>query len=139
MRRGEAIYSDACASCPLLKGVGQSRVFAPLAGNAVVQQSDPAGLAHLILAGSRTAPTATRPSALSMPSFAWKLTDPQIADVSTYIRNSWGNQAQPVSARQVADMRRRLGLKTVHLTDNSGDRPTPRVGASNPGRPATQP
>jgi len=139
MRRGEAIYSDACASCHLLKGVGQSKTFAPLAGNAVLQQSDPTGLTHLILAGSRTAPTSTRPSPLSMPSFAWKLTDQQIADVSTYVRNSWGNQAPPVTARKVADMRKRLDLKTVRLTDNSGDRPAPPAGRSSPGRTATQP
>lgn len=139
MRRGEAIYSDACASCHLLKGVGQSRTFAPLAGNAVLQQSDPSGLTHLILAGSRTAPTTTRPSALSMPSFAWKLTNQQIADVSTYVRNSWGNQAPPVTARKVADMRKRLGLNTVRLTDGSGDRPAPRAEGSSPGRTATQP
>lgn len=136
MRRGEAIYSDACASCHLLKGVGQAKTFAPLAGNSVVQQSDPTGVMHLILAGSRTAPTATRPTALSMPSFAWKLTDRQIADVATYVRNSWGNQAPPVTAGKVADMRRRLDLKTVRLTDNSGDHPS---NLSSPGRTATQP
>ena len=136
MRRGEQIYSDACASCHLLKGVGQSKTFAPLAGNAVLQQSDPTGVMHLILAGSRTAPTATRPSALSMASFGWKLTDHQIADVSTYVRNSWGNQAPPVTAAKVADLRRRLDLKTVRLTDNSGDHPAK---ASGPGRTATQP
>ena len=137
MRRGEAIYSDACASCHLLRGVGQSKTFARLAGNAMVQQSDPTGLTHLILAGSRTAPTATRPSPLSMPSFAWKLTDRQIADVATYVRNSWGNQAPAVTASKVADMRRKLGLKTVRLTDNSGDHPS--NAAASPGRSATQP
>jgi mono/diheme cytochrome c family protein len=121
MKRGEAVYSDACASCHLEKGVGQARYFPPLAGDAVVQQADPAGLAHLILAGVRTAPTTTRPSPLSMPSFAWKLSDQEIADVSTYIRNSWGNHAAPVSASQAAKMRKALDLQTTHLTVNSGD------------------
>ena len=32
-----------------------------------------------------------------MPGFADKLTDPEIADVITYIRSSFGNQAAPVS------------------------------------------
>lgn len=139
MRRGEAIYSDACASCHLLKGVGQSRTFARLAGNAVLQQSDPTGVTHLILAGSRTAPTPTRPSALTMPSFAWKLTDRQIADVATYARNNWGNRAPPVAARNVADMRRRLDLKTVRLTDSSGDHPAPPADRSTRGRSTTEP
>ena len=121
MRRGAAIYSDACASCHLENGVGQPRYFPPLGQDAMLQQADPTGLEHLILAGSRVGATATRPSPLTMPSFAWKLTDGEIADVSTYIRNSWGNRAAPVSASKVRDLRRRLGLVTVHRTVNSGD------------------
>jgi mono/diheme cytochrome c family protein len=121
MRRGAAIYSDACASCHLEGGVGQPRFFPPLGRNAMLQQADPAGLEHLILAGGRIAPTLTRPSPLAMPSFAWKLTDQEAADVATYIRNSWGNQAAPVSASQMHAMRRRLGLQTVRYTVNSGD------------------
>jgi mono/diheme cytochrome c family protein len=124
MQRGAAIYSDACASCHLENGVGQPRFFPPLGHNAMLQQADPTGLEHLILAGGRVGPTATRPSPLTMPSFAWKLTDAEIADVSTYIRNSWGNRAAPVPASKVRDLRRRLDLRTIHYTDNSGDRVT---------------
>ncbi len=122
MRRGEAIYSDACASCHLDNGVGQSKLFPPLGKDAMLQQPDPTGLEHLILAGTRIGVSASRPSPLGMPSFAWKLTDQEIADVSTFIRNSWGNQAAPVAASGVADLRKKLDLRTVHLTDNSGDR-----------------
>ena len=121
MRRGAAIYSDACASCHLEQGVGQPRYFPPLGKNAVVQQTNPDGVLHMILAGTRTAPTLARPSPLSMPSFAWKLTDQEIADVTTYMRNSWGNRARPVSADRVTALRRKLGLKTSVLTQNSGD------------------
>ena len=38
-----------------------------------------------------------------------------------YIRNSWGNRAAPISATAVAEVRKRLDLRTVHLTMNSGD------------------
>jgi len=122
MRRGAAVYSDACASCHLENGVGQPRFFPPLGHDAKLQQADPTGLEHLILAGGRVGPTTTRPSPLTMPSFAWKLTDGEIADVSTYIRNSWGNQAPQVPASRVRDLRHRLGLEAVHYTANSGDR-----------------
>ena len=57
-----------------------------------------------------------------MPSFAWKLTDAEIADVATYVRNSWGNQASAVRETQVEELRGKLGLRTARLTDNSGDR-----------------
>jgi mono/diheme cytochrome c family protein len=121
MRRGAGIYSDACSSCHLEDGVGQSRLFPPLGHDAMLQQADPAGLLHLILAGTRIGTSPTRPSPLSMPSFAWKLSDREIADVSTFIRNSWGNQATPISDSQVSEARRKLNLETVHLTENSGD------------------
>jgi mono/diheme cytochrome c family protein len=121
VRRGAAIYSDACASCHLENGVGQPRYFPPLGHDPMLQQSDPTGLEHLILAGTRIGISPSRPSPLAMPSFAWKLTDEQIADVSTYIRNSWGNQAAPVAASEVARLRKSLDRETVRLTANSGD------------------
>ena len=121
MRRGEAIYSDACASCHLENGVGQPQIFPPLGHDAMLQQSDAVGLEHLLLAGGRIGTSAARPSPLTMPSFAWKLSDSEIADVATYIRNSWGNQAAAIVPSEVHTMRQRLGLETVRLTANSGD------------------
>jgi mono/diheme cytochrome c family protein len=121
MKRGAAIYSDACASCHLENGVGQPRYFPPLGPNAMLQQADPIGLEHLILAGGRIGTSPTRPSPMTMPSFAWKLTDQEVADVSTYIRNSWGNHAAAVSVSDVQAARKKLNLDTVHLTANSGD------------------
>jgi mono/diheme cytochrome c family protein len=87
----------------------------------MLQQADPIGLEHLILAGGRIGTSSARPSPMTMPSFAWKLTDQEIADVSTFIRNSWGNQAPSVSAAEVQSIRKKLNLDTVHLTANSGD------------------
>jgi mono/diheme cytochrome c family protein len=122
MRRGAAIYSDACASCHLEDGVGQPRLFPPLGHNAMVQQADPTGLEHLILAGGRTGTSPSRPSPLTMPSFAWKLSDREVADVATYIRNSWGNEAAALSSSEVHEVRRHLDLEVPHFTNNSGDR-----------------
>jgi mono/diheme cytochrome c family protein len=121
MRHGAEIYSDACSSCHLENGVGQSRIFPPLGKDAVLQQADPTGVLHLILAGTQIGVSASHPSALSMPSFAWKLSDQEIADVATYLRNSWGNQASSVGVSEVAVLRKKLSLETVHYTDNSGD------------------
>jgi mono/diheme cytochrome c family protein len=121
MKRGAAVYSDACASCHLENGAGQPRYFPPLGHNALVQQPDATTLRHMILAGSRIGTSTTRPTAFTMPSFAWKLSDTEIADVATYIRNSWGNRAAAVYASSVTDMRKRLDLNRLHLTANSGD------------------
>lgn len=119
--RGGAIYSDACTSCHLENGKGQAHLFPPLGNNAMVQQNDATGLEHLILSGTSVAATPTRPSPLSMPAFAWKLTDQEIADVTTFVRNSWGNRAPAVTAKEVGALRKELGLQQPRRTDNSGD------------------
>jgi len=121
MKRGGAIFSDACTACHLENAVGQPTLFPPLGNNSVAQQNDPTGVLHIILAGVRVGPSPTRPSPLTMPSFAWKLTDQQVADVSTYIRNSWGNRAPSVTAADAEKLRGKLQLDQTHLTDNSGD------------------
>jgi mono/diheme cytochrome c family protein len=121
MRRGAAIYSDACAACHLENGVGQAGLFPPLGHDAVVQQRDPASVLHLIVGGTRVGASPIRPSALSMPSFAWKLTDLETADVATYVRNSWGNAAPAVRGGDAAAMRKALGLRRPRYTANSGD------------------
>jgi mono/diheme cytochrome c family protein len=123
LRRGAAIYSDACTACHLESGVGQPRLFPPLGNNAMVQQRDPTGLIHAILAGTHVGVSPSRTTPTSMPSFAWKLSDAEVADVTTYLRNSWGNRGSPVTPEEVRKMRSRLDLDTVHYTVNSGDRP----------------
>jgi mono/diheme cytochrome c family protein len=45
-----------------------------------------------------------------MPSFADALNDKQIAEVATYIRNSWGNQFGPLTPEDVAKVRQEIKL-----------------------------
>ena len=40
-----------------------------------------------------------------MPPFAYTLTDQQVAEVVTYMRQSWGNRAGAVNAVEVAKYR----------------------------------
>ena len=41
-----------------------------------------------------------------MPSLAWRLSDQEVADVATFVRAGWGNQAPAVSAATVAEVRK---------------------------------
>jgi mono/diheme cytochrome c family protein len=107
MRSGEAIYVDTCSACHGPNGQGQPRYFPPLAGNAAVQANDPTTIIRIVLEGSRSVPTPAKPTAPTMPSFAWKLNDMEIASVLTFVRNSWGNAARPVSRGQAAKLRAR--------------------------------
>ena len=114
MRAGKAVYEDVCAGCHREGGQGVARFFPNLAGHPDVESRDPNNVVRVVLEGARTAPTPTRPTPLSMPSYAWQLNDRQIADVLTYVRQSWGNQAEPVSPGEVAGLRRSLKLQTSH-------------------------
>ena len=105
MRAGAAIYKDACAACHRDGGAGEPHLFPRLAGSAVVQSDDPTTLVRVVLQGTRAVSTAAMPTAPAMPAFDWRLTDAQVAAVLTYIRNSWGNAAAPVSPGVVASQR----------------------------------
>jgi mono/diheme cytochrome c family protein len=108
MRAGAAIYKDSCAVCHKDTGVGEINLFPRLAGSALVQSDDPTTLARVVLHGTRAVSTAGAPTAPAMPAFDWRLGDAQVAAVLTYIRNSWGNAAVPVSAGAVTSQREAL-------------------------------
>ncbi|TBU98308.1 alcohol dehydrogenase [Stutzerimonas kirkiae] len=108
MRTGAAIYSDRCAACHIGSGEGIEQLFPKLAGAPLVNASDPTSLIRVVLAGSRAGATDAAPTAPAMPSFAWNLDDRQVADVVSYIRNSWGNAAAAVSPGEVAKLRQSL-------------------------------
>ncbi len=108
MQRGQAIYNEQCAACHTVGGEGIVGLFPRLSGAPLVQQSQATSLVRVVLEGSRAAATDGAPTGPAMPSFAWRLSDPDIAAVITYIRNAWGNAAPPVSAGDVNNMRQAL-------------------------------
>ncbi len=109
MQAGGRLYRDNCATCHGADGKGERLIFPPLAGNAILVQSSAESLTRVVLAGAQAAGTKAAPTAPSMPSYAWKFNDAQVADLLTYIRNNWGNAAQAVSAESVGKIRAGLG------------------------------
>ncbi|MBE7184500.1 MAG: cytochrome c [Methylobacterium mesophilicum] len=105
MARGEAIYRDNCSACHGGNGKGQPPLFPALAGDAVVMQPSVETLARMVQEGSQAGHTKNAPTSPAMPALGWRLNDAEIADVLTYIRNSWGNRAAEVSASAVGDAR----------------------------------
>ncbi len=106
MADGEKLYKGACIACHEADGSGAPRIYPPLPGNANLQSSDPSSTIRVILDGAQTVTTPRAPNKGSMPAYAAKLTDQEIADVATYIRNAWGNAAPVVTAEQVAKARK---------------------------------
>ena len=81
------------------------RVYPPLPANANLQSSDATSTIRIILDGAESITTPRAPNTGSMPAYAAKLSDQQIADVATYIRNAWGNAAPAVTAAEVKKAR----------------------------------
>lgn len=103
---GAQIYVDRCAACHRINGRGYGTVFPPLAGNPIILTQDPTSIVHIVQAGARTVATPATPSGFTMPGFADKLSDREIADVVSFIRQAWGNQVLPVSESEVAELRK---------------------------------
>lgn len=102
---GGEIYAAQCSACHAPDGAGVPTMFAPLKGSSLAQSRNPKTVIRAVLEGVRSAPTDKYPTPHSMPSFAPKLTDGEIAAVVNYVRNSFGNQAAAVSESDVHDVR----------------------------------
>lgn len=104
--RGAMVYLDNCAACHRPDGKGYEGVFPALAGNPVVAAKQPNSLIRIVLEGMQTARTGSTPAQFTMPSFADRLSDEEVADVVTFVRSGWGNQAAPVAAGDVRPLRK---------------------------------
>jgi alcohol dehydrogenase (quinone), cytochrome c subunit len=104
-RRGALTYLDNCAACHRPDGRGYDGVFPALAGNPVVEASNPTSVASIVLGGSSTPRTSQTPAQFAMPAFGWRLSDQEVADVVTFVRSSWGNRADAIDQAQVNRLR----------------------------------
>ena len=105
-RTGAQVYQEVCINCHLANGEGVSGAFPPLAGsewlakeNSVVIRIILHGLMGKIEVKGKTYTNV-------MAAWGGQLDDEEVADVITYIRSSWGNSWPPVTALEVADVRK---------------------------------
>ncbi|MEZ2299266.1 cytochrome c [Variovorax sp. RCC_210] len=105
---GARVYRSFCAQCHQPDGKGVGEAFPRLAGNPSVLGDDATSLVRLVVQGGRGPRTATGPAPQTMPAFDGTLTDVQVAQVLTYVRQSWGNAARPVTTNDVTRLRSKL-------------------------------
>lgn len=105
---GERLYIDNCGACHFVSGEGAQRVFPRLDGASVVNADNADALLHVILAGAATPSTERAPSVLPMPGFAERMDDKEIAELATFLRQGWSNQAGAVTVDQVRKVRESL-------------------------------
>ncbi|HKI56780.1 MAG TPA: cytochrome c [Trueperaceae bacterium] len=89
LKTGETLYASDCAACHKPSGEGMPPTFPALAGNSFL--SDPTAVVKRIYDGSG-----------AMPSHH-SYTATQLAAVSTYVRNTWGNGYGGVTVKQASE------------------------------------
>ena len=108
--KGAELFTQHCATCHGEQGQGmrvEGNVALPaLAGNRAITLTNTTNLVRILLAGGYAPSTVSNPRPFGMPPFVHVLNDEDVAAVTTYIRNAWGNQADSVTAADVVRQRR---------------------------------
>ncbi len=115
MKRGAAVYARTCIACHQPTGMGLPPVFPPIA-NAPIVVGNPELPIKFILQGLMGPITVNGTTYNSMMPPVPGVSDAEIADVLTYVRQSFGNQGNPVSADQVKAVRAATAGRTAPWT-----------------------
>ncbi len=106
---GGQIYREHCAQCHGKQGEGRPGAIAALAGNRAVNLQNATNVVRMVLQGGYPPATAGNPRPYGMPPFQHQLSDAQVAAVSSFVRQSWGNMAPAVSTIEVYRVREKRG------------------------------
>jgi mono/diheme cytochrome c family protein len=100
---GEKVFKKYCISCHQADGGGVPHMNPPLINTSYVL-GDKEQLIGIVLKGLKNVKIEDETYTNPMPSFK-QLKDQEIADVLTYVRNSFGNKAPAVTAADVKAVR----------------------------------
>ncbi len=103
LARGEALYARTCAACHQTNGLGVDAAFPPLDGSSFATNE---AAIRIVLHGM-TGPVEVpgKPTINSLMPPVVGLSDEEIADVLTFVRHAWSNDAPAVSPEEVAKIR----------------------------------
>ena len=101
---GKALFAGTCSTCHQPDGKGMEGVFPPLAASDYIK-ADPKALPRVILHGL-VGPVKVNGKDYNsnMPPMS-QLTDDEVANISTYVLNSWGNPGGRVTKEEAAAIR----------------------------------
>lgn len=102
MVKGKEIYERVCIACHQADAAGVPRMIPPLVKTKWVL-GDKKTFVKIVLNGLQGGEIEINGDTFSnpMPAQGDLMTDQEIADVITYVRNSFGNKASPVKAAEV--------------------------------------
>jgi len=107
--KGEKLFLANCAACHQATGLGVPGAFPPLVKSVWVTGSEDR-LVKAILAGlaGEIEVNGVKYNG-NMPNIGAGLKDGQIAHIATYVRQAWGNVAEPVMDTKVTEVRKAIG------------------------------
>jgi len=102
IERGQKVYAATCLACHQADGLGVQRMNPPLVKTKWIM-GDKKALAKIVLNGLKGGEIEIDGDDFHnpMPPLAAQLSDQQIADALTYVRNSFGNKAGAVTVADV--------------------------------------
>ena len=106
---GELVYTQFCVSCHLPDGGGVENLNPPLIKTTYIN-GDKARLITTVLNGMSQVEINGERYNNVMPAFNY-LTDKQVADVLTYVRNSFGNKKPAITVADAKQVRAKLVAK----------------------------
>lgn len=104
---GEKVYKKYCISCHQADGGGVPHMTPPLINTSYVL-GDKGTLIKIVLNGLKNVDIDDETYSNPMPALGTTLKDQQIADVLTYVRNSFGNKAAAVTVAEVKEVKSKV-------------------------------
>ena len=102
--KGAKTFSETCAACHQLTGLGQAGLAPPLADSEWVLGTEKRTVRIVLQGLHGPVKVEGKEYDLEMPSFS-TFTDDQIAEILTYIRREWEHGAEPVTVNTVKAIR----------------------------------
>ena len=101
---GKQLFAGTCSTCHQAEGQGLPGVFPPLAGSDYIK-ADPKSVARVILHGLQGPVKVNGKDYNSVMPPMSQLTDDEVANIATYVLNSWGNPGGRVTKAEAAEVR----------------------------------
>jgi len=116
---GAEVYRQYCTSCHGADGQGLGSAFPPLSGSRWVTDDTTTPI-RVVLHGLQ-GPIQVQDGTFdgTMPAFAARLSDAEVAAVLTYVRSQWGNNAPAVTAATVSEVREENRERTQPWTSGN--------------------
>ena len=136
--RGKKIFAANCQTCHQANGQGVPGQYPPLAGSEFTNGGF-RRMGMIVLKGLQgpVEGKGQQYGTAVMQPWDKTLTDQKIADVMTYERSDWGNSASPVTAEQIAALRKELASHPESFSEQdvlaAPDQDIPGGGGAPPG------